>query len=176
MKPIIERFLSKIRILENGCWKWEGWKNRNGYGQISLKGKGILTHRFIFEYYHGDINPKLTIDHLCNNTSCANPKHLKEATYKENILRGNGLAALNSRKTHCKQGHEFTPENIYITPINGRSCRTCENTRKRNRYQQNKTKELQRAKLYREKNRDKINLKKRQKRTDNKLKKQQVLL
>lgn len=29
-------------------------------------------------------------------------------------------------KTHCKNGHEFTPENTYINPNrNGRTCRTC---------------------------------------------------
>ena len=27
--------------------------------------------------------------------------------------------------THCKRGHEFTPENTYISPKNARSCRAC---------------------------------------------------
>lgn len=39
------------------------------------------------------------------------------------------------RKTHCKQGHEFTPENT-ITWNDKRSCRTCVNTRARERYRE----------------------------------------
>lgn len=30
-----------------------------------------------------------------------------------------------ARKTHCKNGHEFTPENTYIRPKGGRKCRAC---------------------------------------------------
>jgi hypothetical protein len=28
-------------------------------------------------------------------------------------------------KSHCKRGHEFTPENTYIPPGGGKRCRTC---------------------------------------------------
>lgn len=28
-------------------------------------------------------------------------------------------------KTHCRRGHEFTPENTYVSPKGHRSCRTC---------------------------------------------------
>jgi WhiB family redox-sensing transcriptional regulator len=37
-----------------------------------------------------------------------------------------GMAAINAAKTHCKRGHEFTPENTRWS--NGhRSCRACYN-------------------------------------------------
>lgn len=43
-----------------------------------------------------------------------------------------GMAAINAAKTHCKWGHEFTPENTRWS--NGhRSCRTCYNKRLRER-------------------------------------------
>jgi hypothetical protein len=31
----------------------------------------------------------------------------------------------NLRKTHCKQGHEFTPENTYVYRTGKRACRMC---------------------------------------------------
>ena len=43
----------------------------------------------------------------------------------------------NSIKTHCPKGHEYTPENT-ITSGTSRSCRTCVNTRAREKYQQEK--------------------------------------
>jgi hypothetical protein len=33
--------------------------------------------------------------------------------------------------THCKRGHEFTPENTYVSPGGKRSCRTCNYDRNR---------------------------------------------
>lgn len=35
----------------------------------------------------------------------------------------------NSTKTHCKNGHEFTPENTYIYSENKRCCKTCKANR-----------------------------------------------
>lgn len=37
----------------------------------------------------------------------------------------------NTAKTHCPQGHEYTPENTYINPKSGgRMCRTCMSERR----------------------------------------------
>jgi hypothetical protein len=41
-------------------------------------------------------------------------------------MRGDTIPARHAAKTHCKNGHEFTPENTYIRPDNGgRQCRAC---------------------------------------------------
>jgi hypothetical protein len=32
----------------------------------------------------------------------------------------------NRRKTHCVNGHEFTPENTRVTKRNTRQCKECE--------------------------------------------------
>lgn len=38
---------------------------------------------------------------------------------------------LRLHKTHCRYGHEYTPENTYVRPENGRSyCRACRRMRK----------------------------------------------
>lgn len=41
----------------------------------------------------------------------------------------------NGERTHCRKGHEYTPENTYITTQGSRSCRTCNRDRLR-RYRQ----------------------------------------
>ncbi|MCG7596363.1 NUMOD4 motif-containing HNH endonuclease [Mycobacterium sp. PSTR-4-N] len=33
-------------------------------------------------------------------------------------------------RTHCNNGHEFTPENTYLRPNGGRRCRTCQAARR----------------------------------------------
>jgi hypothetical protein len=45
---------------------------------------------------------------------------------RTNILRGVGQTAREIAKTHCPQGHEYTPENTYRPKWrNVRICRTC---------------------------------------------------
>lgn len=66
------------------------------------------------------------------------PKRLSEAEHQQRL--NNVIAIANGRKleTHCKHGHEFTPENTYIRPNGRRQCRTCTNDRTRE-YQQTVT-------------------------------------
>ena len=51
--------------------------------------------------------------------------HLEPVTHAENIRRGEGVAALNASKTHCKRGHPFNFENTRHRKT-GRACRTCD--------------------------------------------------
>lgn len=106
------------------CWLWLGAKNRKGYGQVGINGGYVAVHRFAYQQERGRIKKGLTLDHLCRVRNCVNPHHLEPVTNRENILRGEGIAARNYRKTHCKHGHEFTPENVYL--FRGlRHCRAC---------------------------------------------------
>ncbi len=44
----------------------------------------------------------------------------------------------NRNKTHCKNGHEFTPENTYIRKgLNHRACNTCRRISQRKKYHTN---------------------------------------
>lgn len=45
-------------------------------------------------------------------------------THQVNVLRGEAPPAKNAVKTHCKNEHEFTPENT-IKQRSGRQCRAC---------------------------------------------------
>ena len=120
---------------ENECWVWTGYLRPDGYGRayagkIDGKYKLIRTHRAMYELYVGQIPLNLTIDHLCRNRACGNPKHLRILTLSENC-KDNGFAT----KTHCPQGHEYTDENTYYHKLkNGwvqRQCRACDRERHR---------------------------------------------
>lgn len=119
-----ERFVDRIVIREDGCWDWNGPHDSDGYGRFEIKNaeqQTIGAHRFSYLWLVGDISEGLVLDHLCRNVGCANPLHVEPVTVAENQRRGlNGAL-----KTHCKQGHEYTPENTLIRSTGRRWCREC---------------------------------------------------
>jgi len=72
---------------EDDCWEWMGYKNKDGYGRISIGRKLYSTHRLVYELMKGNILHNEVIMHLCNNPSCCNPKHLKCGTQEDNIYQ-----------------------------------------------------------------------------------------
>ena len=63
---------------------------------------------------------------LCGNSWCVNPDHLEVMESGAATLAGNGMGARNARQTHCKHGHEMTPENTQWVPgPNGHMVRRC---------------------------------------------------
>lgn len=130
MRPAEERFLEKIQVDgESGCWLWTAALGTAGYG-IFWTGEGYSgAHRWAYEHWVGPIPAGLMLDHFaCDTPRCANPNHVRPATSRENTLRGSGVTAANLAKTHCVNGHEFTPENTYERrDRGGRECRTCRN-------------------------------------------------
>lgn len=131
-RPMIDRVIDLVVRDGNGCWIFEGNRNAYGYGRIR-RGKGqrgtAMVHRVVYEHFVGPIPDGLQLDHLCRVRACCNPEHLEPVTTQENVLRGNGVSAVNARKTHCIHGHPFDDLNTCTDPTWGRKCRTCARTR-----------------------------------------------
>lgn len=119
-----ERFFEHVTEDAHGCWIFDCLTDA-GYGQFQDDNEHHVAHRWSYELLVGEIPPGLTLDHLCRVRACVNPWHLDPVPHRVNILRGEGPAAINARKTQCVEGHPFTGENTYLTPDGRRQCRTC---------------------------------------------------
>ena len=136
--PLITRLMSKVDMLPDlpGCWIFAGALDGDGYGCIGVKrvvGKGMaikLAHRVSYELHRGPISDGTELDHLCRLRCCVNPWHLEPVPHIINVLRGSRVGtespSHNRIKTHCPHGHEYTPENTYISKDGRhRDCREC---------------------------------------------------
>lgn len=150
-KPMAERLALMVDSSAgpDECWPFLGCLSREGYGQIRTGGAGTATigaHRAAFLVANAESDAPEAVDHICHDPAecrggptcphrqCCNPSHLVAATLVENSSRERQWT--RAQLTHCKHGHEFTPENTYNEPGAGdgrsrRACRKCNAARKR---------------------------------------------
>jgi len=125
-KQDLERFSTKYIINGAGCHVWKGYLDKDGYGTFLFKRKQRKAHRVAVFFDRGDIPRNLVVDHVCKVRNCVNPEHLRVVTVRENSLQNsNSIGAINSKRTHCKNGHTF--DKIYGTKKKQRYCSICEN-------------------------------------------------
>lgn len=72
--------------IDTGCWEWNRYLNKSGYGRIIHKGNNILLHRLMFQLKYGEFDSNLFVCHKCDNPKCCNPEHLFLGTAFDNNL------------------------------------------------------------------------------------------
>lgn len=121
-----ERFWSKVDCgTDDECWEWKSYKNKDGYGVFRLNDQVENAHRVSYRFECREILDGMDIHHKCQNRVCCNPHHLIQMPRGEHISISKRGVPINHKKTHCKQGHEFTEENTVVGSKGGRKCRYC---------------------------------------------------
>ena len=61
-----------------------GGENGNGYGRFQFNGRLRYPHRISYELFKGAIPSGHHLDHVCHDSACVNPDHLRVSTNAEN--------------------------------------------------------------------------------------------
>ncbi len=87
LSGLLDRFWQRVEKSE-GCWRWTGALNNNGYGLfwVGAKWGGYkLAHRVSWIIHFGPIPIGKVVCHHCDNPPCPRPDHLFIGTDRDNI-------------------------------------------------------------------------------------------
>jgi hypothetical protein len=92
--------------------------NKSIYPHVMIGGKMYKIHALVAAAFIGPRPPGLEVMHANDIPTDNRVENLSYGSRAENI------ATMTARRTHCPQGHEYSPENTKVYR-NSRFCRTC---------------------------------------------------
>lgn len=116
----------KVAIMPSGCWDWQMYRDKNGYGSVLFEGKKHRVHRISINAPDSSMAM-----HSCDNPKCCNPWHLSLGSAQDNIsdavLKGRLLKPHMNKSPRCKCGRSVSGKSRQCLACigAGRSCRTC---------------------------------------------------
>ena len=112
------------------CVEYTGSLDKDGYGRRDLKrfASNRLPRQIMEMVYGAEAIKGKVVMHTCDNPPCFRFDHLVLGTVADNnadrLSKGRHHYA---KRTHCNNGHEFTPENTATRTNGARKCRICQN-------------------------------------------------
>lgn len=90
--------------VKGDCWEYRGCHDSDGYCQIMVNRRLQYAHRLAWEFYnHREIPAGMTVDHICFNRGCINPKHLRLMKRKDNAARHQKPIVRVCQRHNCKK-------------------------------------------------------------------------
>lgn len=142
-KTLQQRFNERYTVNKiTGCWNWTAGFNGKGYAYLWVpdekrnekrpgKGRTLQAYKLGWIWKNGTVPKGMELHHRCENTRCVNPDHLELLTKANHQRKPDTMCGQNLLKTKCPRGHDYSPENTYVNPKGGRTCRECERQRHR---------------------------------------------
>lgn len=137
-------------VVQTCCWEWNGQVDRAGRPSFSA-GSERYAHRLAFKLWCGPIPPRFHVVPACGTRACISPLHLValapsaalRLTRRWDRVADAPRSVSRTKQTHCRRGHEFTPENTewnhstkrdragLVVAVRTRLCRICARVRRR---------------------------------------------
>lgn len=109
--PESERFMSHVVKHESGCWLWQAYCMKNGYGLFRTPSRHQLAHRVSYRLFVGIIDSR-EVMHKCDVRNCVNPNHLSLGTRLENMQDAKQKGRMCFGEKHGRS--KLSNEQVYL--------------------------------------------------------------